>query len=367
MNIQSAKAMIHAASLVDDAILMEGPHGIGKSQIVEEFSDENGFYMYPLFLSHQDVGDIIGNPVTIEKDGHQLTTWTVPIWLQRMREKAAQGIRCVLFLDELNRAPLDVRQSALQLVLEGKIHEHELPVVDGHKTLIVSAINPAGDYQVDELDEALLDRFVHAEVEADVEAWLAYAKKKELNHVVRDFIAEFPDRLHWSPADGGVGSSPRSWTKLAKFMDVVDQVDKSVVFSFMKGRVGKEIASQFYTYFKNYVNVVKVEDVEAVVSEYADKTNTIEELSEHVADLMSRAEAIQKTEMAHKLKDKYNNKKDMLPYLAFLYSLEVELVVSFLKKVRADDPKHYTKLVKFDNDVNNKELFKRIVVASERS
>lgn len=365
MNILDAKDVLHAAALVDDSVLMCGPHGIGKSQIVEQFSEESDFFMYPLFLSHQEVGDIIGIPSDTVVDGEKVTTWSVPIWLKRMREVAKTGKRCVLFLDELNRAPLDVRQSALQLVLEGKIHEHELPVTpNGEKTIVVSAVNPADEYQVDELDPALLDRFTDITVEACVTTWLKYASVNNLSSVVRDFLAEFPDRLHFMPTDGGRGPTPRSWTKLAKYMEKADKIPENILFGIMKGRLGKEVASQFYTYFKNYVDVVKMEDIEEYVEN--NEFNTIEEYADGIAELMSKAEAIQKTEMADKLLQKYGNKAKMLPFLAFLYSLEIEICVAFLKKMKSDNPKQYSNLAKIDGELNNKELFKRIVIAAQR-
>jgi hypothetical protein len=365
MDINTAKQIIRAAALADDTVIMEGPHGIGKSAIVKQFAKESGYHLEELFLSHQEVGDLIGIPHTIEIDGETITTWSKPIWLQRCLKAAAEGKRVIIFLDELNRAPIDVRQSALQLVLERQIHEHILPTVDGVRTLIVAAINPADDYQVDELDPALLDRFLHVYVEADSKAFLEYARKVKMNSMVRDFIAEHPDRLHWTPADGGIGATPRSWTKLADFMDNIDDISEDILYQIMKGKVGTELASQFYSFYKNYVDVVKVQDIEKLVKENADTVDTIEELAEMISELTEKTEAVQKIELTHQLESKYMGKKDILPFLAFLYSLEIELCVSFLKSYQKDNIKMYKKLAEIDTEINNKQLFKRIVQASD--
>lgn len=265
MDIQTARDIIAAAALADDTVIMEGVHGIGKSQIVKQFALEEGYHLEELFLSHQEVGDLIGIPHMKEQDGVTITTWSVPIWLQRMYKAAQEGKKCVLFLDELNRAPVDVRQSALQLVLERQIHEHKLPVIDGARTLVVAAINPADKYQVDELDPALLDRFLHITVEPDAQAWLKWARSSGVNSIVRDFIAEYPDRIHWTAADTGIGATPRSWAKLGDFMDRVHDIKEEILFQIMKGKVGTELASQFYTFYKNYVDVVKMKDIEDIV------------------------------------------------------------------------------------------------------
>lgn len=366
MNISDATKILAAAKIADDCVIMEGLHGIGKSEIVAEFGINEGIHVEPLFLSNQEVGDLIGNPKTIEKDGVTITTWSIPAWLHRMNKKAEQGIESVLFLDELNRAPLDVRQSALQLILERKIHEHSLPVVNGNRTMVVAAINPADEYQVDELDPALIDRFLYINVEPDPKSWLVWARNKNINSVIRDFIAEHPDRLHWTPKDGGIGATPRSWAKLGKYIDNTKKIDEDILFQIMKGKIGTEIGSQFYTYYKNYVDVVKMEDIEKLVAKNKDSVTKIEDLAEMITELMVKTEAIQKTEMAHQLSEKYMVKKDILPFLVYLYSLEVEICVAFLKGYRNDEPEKYKKLAKIDDELNNKELFKRIVIAADK-
>lgn len=367
MDIQTAKKVITAASKADDAVIMEGPHGIGKSAIVKQFAEENGYHLEELFLSHQEVGDLIGIPHTIEKDGEMITCWSKPPWLQRMESAQKIGKPSILFLDELNRAPIDVRQSALQLVLERKIHEHSLPVIDDQRTMIVSAINPADEYQVDEMDAALLDRFLNLKIEVDAPAFLAWGRNANLNRMVLDFISEYPDRLHWMPTEDGTGSSPRSWAKLANYMDNIDEIEEEILFPIIKGKVGTEIAAQFFQFIKNYEDVVKVEDIENLVNQKSETVGNIEELAEHVSELLSSTETIHKTELAHQLAQKYMPKDNILVFLAFLYSLEIEICVAFLKGYRKDEPDFYKKLAAIDTELNDKELFKKIVQASDRS
>jgi hypothetical protein len=342
---------------------MEGLHGIGKSQIVEQFAEESDIHLEILFLSHQEVGDLIGIPETIMLDGVSVTTWSVPIWLQRMKMAAKQGKKCALFLDELNRAPLDVRQSALQLVLEGKLHEHALPMVDGVKTFICSAINPSDAYQVDELDPALLDRFLHINIEADSKTWLKYARETNVNSMVRDFIAEYPDRLHCQSADGLSGTSPRSWVKTGAYMDVIDRIPAELLFGIMKGKLGVEIGSQFFSFVKNYVNVVKVQDIVDIVEKNSETTKDIEELALIIKDKISKTESIQKMELANQICD-YEKDNKTFVLLSFLYSLEIETCVSLLKEYRASKQDLYRDIAVLDGELNDKALFKRIVKAA---
>jgi len=364
MDIQSAKRVIVAASKVDDTVIMEGVHGIGKSDILKQFAKEENYHLETLFLSQQEVGDLIGIPNITEVDGNMLTTWSVPIWLQRMREAAAEGKHCVLFLDELNRAPIDVRQSALQLVLERQIHEHLLPEVDGQRTLVVAAINPADtNYQTDELDPALLDRFLHITVDVDVKAWLNWARENKINQVVQDFIIDNPKFLHFTPNEG-FGSTPRSWSKLASYIDIIDDIPADILTPIIKGKIGAENSGLFFSFLKNYVNVVTVEDIEAVVSDNSDKTDNIEEIAKIIRQLVVKSEAPQKIELAHRLGDKYLG-QDSLVLLAYLYAMEPEICISFLKRIKAEDPQGYVKLAALDGVVNDTQLFVRILTNAE--
>lgn len=369
MNISSAKQHILAAMLADDAVIMEGKHGIGKSQIVEQIANEQDYHLETLFLSHQEVGDVIGIPNDMIVDGVKCTVWSVPIWLQRMNMAAKEGKKCILFLDELNRAQLDVRQSALQLVLERRIHEHELPTVDGERTMVVAAINPSDDehssYQVDELDAALLDRFLHVSVEADLESWLDWARTSGVHQMIRDFLTENPDRLHYTPKDGSMGTAPRSWAKLSNYLHNVDKISEDIMPTIFKGKLGEKIANQFYSFYLNYVDVVKMDDVIELIDNNKHKYNKIEDLAEVVAELMSKSEVSHKHEMAELFKQKYEGKEDKYAFLTYIYSLEPEIKISFLKKFKENDAKNYHEFVAYDKKINDKKLFLTLVRTSK--
>lgn len=379
MDILNAKKMLRAAAIADDSLLMEGVHGIGKSQIVEQFVNDNDYHLEILFLSHQEVGDIIGIPHKVElEDGTAITTWSQPIWLQRMKAAAQQGKRCVLFLDELNRAPIDVRQSALQLVLERRIHEHELPVVNGERSLIVSAINPADEYQVDELDAALLDRFLKITVTPDLKAWLQHAKETNVPRVIIDFLIENPKFLHFTPnessTDNGVGTSPRSWSKFAKYIENAEAIRGSddhdlIIQQCAFGKLGNAVGTKFYAFYRNYEDIIKMEDVVELVNEEMKVTKDPEVIGAKVSKLIGHTEAVQKTDMLDQLKAEYIDKEcdDITPFHATLYAVEIEIRVGYIKSFRENDTKGFLKLVEADKVLKNKKMFTDVINASKKA
>jgi gas vesicle protein len=164
VKVSEAKSFIEnvAKKKVKVPILMVGSMGIGKSQIVRQASEALGYQMIDLRLAQQEPGDLIGIP----REHNGKTMWAKPEWWPE------EGTKGILFLDELNRAPVDVRQAVFQLVNEWRMHTHKLP----DSWFIVSAINPDnGNYQTETLDPAMLRRFCVIKVTPDVETWLSWA------------------------------------------------------------------------------------------------------------------------------------------------------------------------------------------------
>ncbi len=84
MNIESMKEVLNIAHKAQSAVHMIGDHGIGKTEIVKQFAESQGYHCEVLQLTVMDTGDLIGIPETIEKDGERVTAWAKPIWLQEL-------------------------------------------------------------------------------------------------------------------------------------------------------------------------------------------------------------------------------------------------------------------------------------------
>lgn len=179
MKINDIKWFLNECIVKDVKIpaLLVGTMGVGKSQIVKQITDERGIQLVDLRLAQQESGDLIGIPY---KDADGATHWAQPEWWPK------EGTKGVVFLDELNRAPNDVRQAVFQLVLDRKLHTHKLP--DGW--YVHAAVNPDnGNYQVESLDPAMLRRFINIVVTPDVDVWMAWAKGQgKIDGVLTEFV-----------------------------------------------------------------------------------------------------------------------------------------------------------------------------------
>ena len=146
-------------------IMLAGRHGIGKSQILTNYFESKGMRVIALFLGQMsDPGDLLGLPNKDEATGK--TTFMPPYWFP------VDGQPIVLFLDELNRARPEILQTVMDLVLNRKLAGRMLP--EGSR--IISACNDGDEYQLTDLDPALVSRFNIYTFRPSVEEWLLWAQ-----------------------------------------------------------------------------------------------------------------------------------------------------------------------------------------------
>jgi len=158
-------------------ILLRGRHGIGKSQVVYQTAANLGLPVIERRASQMTEGDLIGLPKT---DGN-VTTFCPPDWYQQACRQPV-----VLFLDEVDRATIEVRQGIFELTDSRKLNGHALHP----DTLIFAAVNGGEhgeQYQVGEMDPAELDRWTCFDVSPSVEDWLSWGKTN-VDGIVWDFI-----------------------------------------------------------------------------------------------------------------------------------------------------------------------------------
>ena len=227
-----------AATPASQNIMLTGKHGIGKSQILERFFTVRGERVVILFLGQMsDPGDLIGLPRLDEKTGK--TIFMPPYWFP------TDGKPVVLFLDELNRARPEVLQTIMDLTLNRTLAGRKLP--EGSR--VISAVNDGEEYQLTDLDPALVSRFNIYEFKPTAQEWLLWASKAGLDSRVTDFIAENPDMLDgaaFTREDQGLEKSPdrRGWERVSNILqsNEVTPLLKTII----AGIIGMPAASKFF-------------------------------------------------------------------------------------------------------------------------
>ena len=224
-------------------IMLAGRHGIGKSQILTRYFKSKGMPVKTLFLGQMsDPGDLLGLPNKDEKTGK--TVFMPPYWFP------VDGKPIVLFLDEINRARPEILQTVMDLVLNRKLAGRELP--EGSR--IIAAGNDGEEYQLTDLDPALVSRFNIYTFRPTVEDWLLWATRTGLDERILNFICANPELLDRSAdtkEDQGLDKDPdrRAWEKVARLMENIPNplpVHQKVV----AGIIGVQAAAQLFLSFR---------------------------------------------------------------------------------------------------------------------
>ena len=247
--------IVHHVTNVRKPVLLRGRHGIGKSTVVYQYATKQNMEVVERRASQMTEGDLVGLP-SIEGNS---TSFNPPDWF-----KAACDRPVVLFLDEVDRATLEVRQGIFELTDSRKLNGHTLHP----DTLVFAAVNGGehgAQYQVGEMDPAELDRWTVFDIEPSVEDWLSWAKESNVSDEVWNFING--NRAHLEHTDdfepNKVYPSRRSWERLDQCLAQADLLKEAspALYNLTAAFVGFEAAVAFNDFVLNYDRQVTVEDI----------------------------------------------------------------------------------------------------------
>lgn len=187
-------------------VMLWGPPGVGKSQVVAQVASRHGVPMLDIRLSQMEPSDLRGIPFRVG----DLVQWAVPAMLP---DAARHGDTGVLFLDEITSAPPSVSAAAYQLILDRRLGEYQVP----EGWAIFAAGNRQGDRGVSyAMPAPLANRFSHFHFEAHLDDWCQWAFAVGLDERLIGFLRFKPELLFdFDPARAAAGEmafpSPRSW------------------------------------------------------------------------------------------------------------------------------------------------------------
>lgn len=267
--------VLKAAMAAGDTMMIWGPGGIGKSDIVAQFADnhfpirgsdfankriaelesliacgqaaphtlqrfkdsllDQNTNLIDFRLASTEPTDIRGIPVTVVywmgntsgrqyftegeaiNSGEKYARFDGIVWAPPAVFNLPANWKGIVFLDEANQAIPMVQAAAYSLFLNHKVGEITLPTG--------AFVLAAGNRDVDggatfDMATPLRDRMTHVELEVDVDDFVTYAIKAGIDGTVVAFVKNQPDKLHTlNPKHPHMcgGASPRSWCRVSEY------------------------------------------------------------------------------------------------------------------------------------------------------
>lgn len=251
-------------------VLLMGPPGIGKTQIMEQIAKECRIGLVAYTITHHTRQSAVGLPFIREKNYGgktvSVTEYTMSEIIASVYEKIEQtGIaEGILFIDEINCVSETLAPAMLQF-LQGKTFGNQ-KVPDGW--IIVAAGNPPEyNKSVRDFDVVTLDRIKKIDVEENFDVWKEYAYRQGIHPAVISYLELRKQNFYRveTTIDGKWFATARGWEDLSQLIQVYEvlgkKVDRDVVYQYIQHRnISKDFANYLELYYK-YKADYGVEDI----------------------------------------------------------------------------------------------------------
>jgi hypothetical protein len=237
--------------------------GVAKSAIGKSIAEKMGFRYMDIRLSMVDETDVglYPNVSEVDVDGKMVKCldFVVPRWAIEANKQPT-----IIHFEELNRASQQVRNAALQILLERQIgtdfyfNENVLMMSSGN-------LGDEDGTDVEEFDSALNNRLVHINHTLAVDEWIGDFATANCHKLITSFIKAHPEQMYKTSDNSKAYATPRSWTMLSEFivcnygMDASPREFLPLLKEVASGYLGNS-AMKFVQYCEDMLNI-SIQDV----------------------------------------------------------------------------------------------------------
>ena len=239
-------------------VLLIGPPGIGKTQIMEQVARECGIGLVSYTITHHTRQSAIGLPFISEKTysgkNVHVTEYTMSEIVAAIYNKIedtglSEGL---LFIDEINCVSETLAPTMLQFLQNKTFGSHSVP----EGWLIAAAGNPPEyNKSVREFDIVTLDRVRRMDIEADLDVWMEYAWKKEIHGSILAYLGMKKDHFYSveNTVDGKFFVTARGWEDLSEILKAYEKLGVEITENLIGEYLCRdEIARSYFASYQLY-------------------------------------------------------------------------------------------------------------------
>lgn len=242
-------------------MLLMGPPGIGKTQIMEQIARELKVGLVAYTITHHTRQSAVGLPFIREEEfegkTYSVTEYTMSEIIasvyRRIRDSGQK--EGILFIDEINCVSETLAPTMLQFLQCKTFGNQKIP----KGWMIVAAGNPPEyNKSVRDFDMVTLDRVRYMTIEADFPVWEEYARAQHIHGAILSYLKLRPRNFYRveSDVDGMQFVTARGWEDLSNLMEVYEKmeipVDETVIREFLHHDEVAEDAAAYFDLYRKY-------------------------------------------------------------------------------------------------------------------
>ena len=260
---------------------IKGRPGEAKTAIVRAIAKKMGYQYIDIRLSQIDEVVVTGFP-SVDPDGNTYS-FKVPQWAVKANDKPT-----IICFEELNRARLEQRNAAMQIMCERevgmnfKLNDNVLMIATGN-------LGEEDGTDVEEIESAQRGRLAPIRHELTIDEWVSDYAKENVHPTIVNFITTNPQYFYKYEGDEVDSyASPRSWDYLSKFF-LENKIEDSEMVDYLM-TVGKSYVGSSVQPLIRYIEQMRAISVKDILNRYPEvrevaKKFTRPQISEYLINL----------------------------------------------------------------------------------
>lgn len=320
--------------------------GVAKSAIMKRIASKLGMEYFDIRLSMIDEIDVglfpYRSDMEIDVDSEDNETvkkiisvmsYAIPEWAVRANEKPT-----IIHFEELNRAPLAVRNAALQILLERaigttfKFNDNVFMVASGN-------LGDADGTDVEEFDRALNNRLIHVSHTLTLPEWIADFATEHVHPVIVNFLTNNEEHFLHSfderrSKESAAYATPRSWTFLSDYIIKNYGMESSIrdwvgdMRDLSSSYVGVGASQRFIRFLDESLRF----GVRDILDRYDEVKSQLKDITrDKKSELLNALKGMDLNQLTNKQKENVKN---------FILILSEDEAVSFILKILDNDYKY---------------------------